>query len=89
MSRSSPLTRGARAPGTHGRLVRPLLALLALFAACASPEARRVRGGGSGGDTGNHGRPVELHAGAGSFAGTPCRLPVPCSRPGPVVGSPW
>ena len=83
------LMAGRRPAGAHPRVTSLLTALLALLAACASPEAGRVRGGGSGADTGNHGRPVELHEGAGSFAGTPCRLPVPCSRPGTVFGPPW
>ena len=83
------LIAGGGPAGAPARVSRLLSALLALLAACASPEAGRVRGGGSGADTGNHGRPVELHAGAGSFTGTPCRLPVPCSRPGAVFGPPW
>ena len=62
--------------------------LLLLVSACASPEAGRVRGGGSGADVGNHGSPIELHAGAGPFARTPCRLPVACSRPRSVFGPP-
>lgn len=40
--------------------------------ACNSPEATRTRGGGPGADLGNHPRgPVELHAGARMYAGTP------------------
>jgi hypothetical protein len=39
---------------------------------CTSPEATRTRGGGPGADVGNHPRgPVELHAGARMYAGTP------------------
>ncbi|HEV8358801.1 MAG TPA: hypothetical protein VGQ17_18750 [Gemmatimonadales bacterium] len=83
------LIAGLCPAGGRALVSRPLIALLALLSACASPEAGRVRGGGRGADTGNHGRRVELHAGAGSFAGTPCRLPVPCSRPAPVFGQPW
>jgi len=39
---------------------------------CTSPEATRTRGGGPGADVGNHPRgPVELHAGARTYSGTP------------------
>ena len=39
---------------------------------CTSPEATRTRGGGPGADVGTHPRgPVELHAGARMYAGTP------------------
>jgi hypothetical protein len=39
---------------------------------CTSPEATRTRGGGPGADVGNHPRgPVELHAGARMYSGTP------------------
>jgi hypothetical protein len=39
---------------------------------CNSPEATRTRGGGPGADVGNHPRePVEIHAGARMYFGTP------------------
>lgn len=39
---------------------------------CTSPEATRTRGGGPGADVGNHPHgPVELHAGARMYSGTP------------------
>jgi len=53
---------------------RALAALLMAGAslACNSPEAARTRGGGPGADVGNHPRgPVELHAGARMYTGTP------------------
>jgi hypothetical protein len=53
---------------------RWIVALLVTGAglACTSPEATRTRGGGPGADVGNHPRgPVELHAGARMYSGTP------------------
>jgi hypothetical protein len=39
---------------------------------CTSPEAERTRGGGRGADVGNHpAGPVEIHAGADIYYGTP------------------
>ena len=39
---------------------------------CTSPEATRTRGEGPGADVGNHPRgPVQLHAGARMYTGTP------------------
>lgn len=62
--------------------------LLATAAACASPEAVRVRGGGPGGDTGNHDPVTEVHAGATMYYRTPCRtVKVKCSGPMPVFGT--
>ncbi len=56
---------------------------------CASPEAARVRGGGPGGDTGNHDPVAELHQGAKMYYRTPCRtVKVKCSGPMPVFGAP-
>jgi hypothetical protein len=47
------------------RYRKPLVAVIALalvLAACnPSPEGRRTRGGGSGGDIGNWGQPVNIH----------------------------
>ena len=49
-----------------------LLAGAVAASGCVSPETTRTRGGGPGADVGNHPRgPVELHAGARMFAGTP------------------
>jgi hypothetical protein len=61
---------------------------LAGVAACASPEAKRVRGGGPGGDPGNHDRVVDLHGGAKMYYRTPCRtVKVKCSGPMPAFGA--
>ncbi|HEX9283794.1 MAG TPA: hypothetical protein VF882_08395 [Gemmatimonadales bacterium] len=55
---------------------------------CASPEAKRVRGGGPGGDPGNHDPVTELHQGAQMYYRTPCRtVKVKCSGPMPVFGA--
>jgi len=68
--------------------VAAAIALVAFVAACASPEARRTRGGGPGGDPGNHGTVVQLHAGAKIYHKTPCRTPkVKCSGPLPNAGT--
>jgi hypothetical protein len=62
--------------------------LLGGVAACASPEASRVRGGGPGGDLGNHDAVAQLHAGARMYYRTPCRtVKVKCSGPSPEFGS--
>jgi hypothetical protein len=54
---SAPTRPGVR----RGRAAALLLTvLLALLGAC-SPEAVRQRGGGPGGDVGNHGSPIEIH----------------------------
>lgn len=68
---------------------RLVLALLSLsLAGCASPEASRVRGGGPGGDLGNHDRVVDVHGGAKMYYRTPCRtVNVKCSGPMPVFGA--
>ncbi len=67
MSRSS--TRLSRAP------LAELAGLGLLIAACASPEATRTRGGGLGGDVGNHASSINLHgqAPSGMFYQTPLR----------------
>jgi len=51
---------------------RVLIVLLAAAAAigCTSPESTRSRAGGSGADVGNHGSPVQLHAGNNIYYGT-------------------
>ena len=65
-----------------------VLAVAALVG-CASPEASRVRGGGPGGDPGNHDPVAELHQGAKMYYRTPCRtVKVKCSGPMPVFGAP-
>jgi hypothetical protein len=56
-----------------GRLL--VLGALAVLAACTSPEATRLRAGGDGADVGNRREPVELHAGADPYHGTPNALP--------------
>jgi hypothetical protein len=67
------------------RFVRFLAVFTAVaVSACESPEAGRVRGGGPGGDIGNRGEPVELHAGSRLYHQTPCvTQPVPCEGPAP------
>ena len=56
----------------HWRGWIALLLLAGAGLACTSPEATRTRGGGPGADVGNHPRgPVELHAGARMYTGTP------------------
>jgi hypothetical protein len=65
------------------------LALILSLVGCASPEASRVRGGGPGGDTGNHAPSAELHQGAKMYYRTPCRtVKVKCSGPLPAFGAP-
>jgi hypothetical protein len=44
---------------------------MAALGACTSPEATRTRAGGPGGDTGNHGRVVEMHEGSHPYWQTP------------------
>ena len=62
--------------------------LLTGLVGCASPEAGRVRGGGPGGDPGNHDPAAQLHAGAKMYYRTPCRtVKVKCSGPLPVFGT--
>lgn len=57
---------------THWRRWTAALLVAGAGLACNSPEAARTRGGGPGADVGNHPRgPVELHAGARMFSGTP------------------
>lgn len=62
---------------------RPLLvaATLAALVACTSPEATRQRAGGPGADVGNRREPIELHAGADPYYGTPVAMP-------PLQGTP-
>ena len=74
MSGRGGSTRQA-SPGRFGRVLGlGLLGLGLLTAACSSPEATRTRSGGPGGDVGNHGRTVDMHAQApqgGMFYQTP------------------
>lgn len=59
---------------------------LAGIVGCASPEAGRTRGGGPGGDPGNHDLVTQLHAGARIYYHTPCRTTkVKCSGPMPAA----
>ena len=54
---------------------------------CTSPEATRTEGGGPGADVGNHPRgPVELHAGARMYRGTPTAGPG-IGKPGLIGGT--
>ena len=57
-----------------------LVVVLAAVVACTSPEAGRTRGGGPGGDVGNHGS-IELHAGSKPYYGTPTSGPALLPRP--------
>jgi hypothetical protein len=48
-----------------------------------------VRGGGPGGDPGNHDAVAKLHQGAVIYYRTPCRtVKVKCSGPMPTAGTP-
>jgi hypothetical protein len=53
------------------------LALASALAACTSPEATRMRAGGPGADTGNHGREVQMHEGSNPYWRTPRLLAAP------------
>lgn len=66
-----------------------LAAAALLTSACASPEARRTRGGGPGGDIGNRGPIVALHAGADPYYRTPCVTQVECAEPKPASIRNW
>jgi len=59
------------------RALAPLLLLAVVLGACTSPEATRQRAGGAGGDVGNRGDAVELHAGSRPYWRTPDALRVP------------
>ena len=61
-------------------------AMLTAFVACTSPEATRQRAGGPGADVGNRHEPIELHAGADPYYGTPVAMPAPQGTP--VAASP-
>lgn len=72
-----------------GARVRFAVGLLAMCAACYSPEGRRVRGGGPGGDVQNRDPIVQLHAGSRMYHKTPCLLPNDkCTGPKPASGLP-
>jgi len=56
----------------HWRGTIAALLVGAAVLGCSSPEATRTRSGGPGADVGNHPRgPVQLHAGARMYTGTP------------------
>jgi hypothetical protein len=62
---------------------------LAFSVACQSPEGKRGRGGGPGGDVRNRDPIVELHAGSVMYHKTPCLLPNDqCTGPKPASGLP-
>jgi len=42
---------------------------------CVSPETKRVRGGGPGGDSGNRAKVVQMHEGSKPFEKTPKIIP--------------
>jgi hypothetical protein len=63
-----------------------VIAMLAGLGACTSPEATRQRAGGPGADVANRQGPVELHAGADPYYGTPIAMPP--ARGTPVASSP-
>jgi len=51
-------------------ILLPIAAAVAV--GCTSPESTRTRGGGPGADLGNHPRgPIQIHAGADIYHGTP------------------
>ena len=64
-----------------------VLGLLFITTACASPEANRARGGGPGGDKGNRGEVVEMHAGSQPYYKTP-QLIGPAAQAAPGWGAP-
>jgi len=75
--------------GAAARLLRTrgLLAMTALFAGCASPEAGRTPSH-PGADVKNWGHPVEFHAGAEPYHGTPCVTEgLECHGPSAVFGA--
>ena len=53
------------------KLAIGLLGTLFALLGCVSPEATRARGGGPGGDRGNRGEVVEMHAGSVPYYETP------------------
>ena len=53
------------------KLTIAALGVLFLVLGCTSPEATRARGGGPGGDKGNRGEVVEMHAGSEPYYKTP------------------
>jgi hypothetical protein len=63
-----------------------VLAMLTGLVACTSPEATRQRAGGPGADVANRAKPVELHAGADPYYGTP--IAMPRARGTPLASSP-
>jgi hypothetical protein len=57
------------------RSISIVLAAAAAFG-CTGPESERTRGGGPGADVGNHpAGPVQIHAGADMYRGTPTNGP--------------
>lgn len=56
------------------------VALVGLAAGCTSPEASRVRGGGSGADVGNRGEVVTMHEGSQPYHDTPRLIVEPAPR---------
>lgn len=66
------------------------IASLMILASCESPEADRVRGGGSrGADVGNRDPVVRMHAGSKMYYDTPCLMPDDeCNGPPPASGLP-
>jgi hypothetical protein len=60
------------------------IAVLFYLAGCASPEATRVRGGGSGGDVGNRPKVVQMHEGSKPFENTPRIIPAKSPPLGPA-----
>jgi hypothetical protein len=67
---------------TRGLLVALFAAVAVACAGCDSPEARRVRGGGSGADVGNRPDTVEMHGGSKMYHRAPCAVRlVACEGP--------
>lgn len=62
---------------------------LAICAACQSPEGKRGRGGGPGGDVRNRDAIIQIHAGSVMYHKVPCLLPEDqCTGPKPASGLP-
>ncbi len=72
---STPALRQAAAHSwTRHHPILISVAMTALIVGCNSPEATRMRSGGSGGDIGNRGKVVQMHEGARPYWRTPERL---------------
>jgi hypothetical protein len=92
-ARGEPIRRaggaGRAAPTAGVRLVALVSCVAAFAIACQSPEGKRQRGDGLGGDINNRDPVVEMHAGSRMYYDTPCLLPdEECTGPRPASGLP-